>query len=34
MVLEIQFWSVNYTTVAGICKNKVKDKTKVGYIRF
>ena len=34
MVLEIQFWSINYTLVAKRCKNKAKDKAKAVYIRF
>ena len=34
MVLEIQFWSVNYTLVARTCKNKAKEKAKPSYIRF
>ena len=28
MVLEIKFWSVNCTFVAGICKNKASKKCK------
>ena len=32
MVLEIQFWPVNYTLVAGICKNNANDKAKAVYI--
>ena len=34
MALEIQFWSVNYTLVAKICKSKAKDKTIAVYIGF
>ena len=34
MALQIEFWSVNYTFVARICKNKAKDKAKAVYIRF
>ena len=31
MVLDIQFWSVNYTFVARICKNNANDKAKAVY---
>ena len=34
MVLEINFWSVNYMLVARLCTNKAKDKAKGVYIRF
>ena len=34
MVLEIQFWSVNSTLVARICKNNANDKAKAVCIRF
>ena len=34
MILEIQFWSVNYTLVARLCKNDANDKAKAVYIRF
>ena len=34
MVLEIQFWSKNYTFVARICKNNANDKVKAVHIRF
>ena len=32
MALEIQLWSVNYTLVARIYKNKANDKAKAVYI--
>ena len=34
MILEIQFWSVNYTLFARICKNNANNKAKALHIRF
>ena len=34
MVLEIQFWSVNYMLAARIWKNNTNDSAKATYIRF
>ena len=34
MVLDIQFWSLNDTLVARICKYKAKKKIKAVYIRI